>query len=124
MNTETKYQTEQPIATPVRSKVIEAARAFMENSYNESGEDWEKDPDVMMADFHLRMVEPLTQQVADLEAEVARLREALERIAAYDDHGAEEVLEAKGSYGCFDEPVSVQIAREALQAISRIKEGR
>lgn len=39
---------------------------------------------------------------------------ALTRIAAFDDTGANERLARDGSYASFDEPSSVQIAREAL----------
>lgn len=44
------------------------------------------------------------------------LVEALERIACYDDERAESRLRITGSYGSFDEPGSVEIAREALRA--------
>lgn len=44
------------------------------------------------------------------------LREALKKIAAYDDEGANQHLERTGSYGRFDEPGAVQVARAALTA--------
>lgn len=43
-----------------------------------------------------------------------RLREALVQIAAYDDTRANGRLALTGSYGMFDEPASVEIARAAL----------
>jgi len=50
-----------------------------------------------------------------LLAENERLRGALEDIAALNDVGANLYLENSGSYGCFDEPCSVQMARAALK---------
>lgn len=47
-------------------------------------------------------------------ARIARLETALRQIASFDDAGANERLAATGSYGRFDEPGSVQIARAAL----------
>lgn len=44
----------------------------------------------------------------------SRYKEALIKIAAFHDTSAEERFKATGSYGSFDEPGSVQIAREAL----------
>lgn len=44
-----------------------------------------------------------------------RFREALTKIAAYDDERASKLLELTGSYGGFDEPGSAQIARAALE---------
>lgn len=43
-------------------------------------------------------------------------REALERIACFNDTSASQHLDRTGSYGYFDEPGSVQIARESLAA--------
>lgn len=40
---------------------------------------------------------------------------ALHDIAAFDDTSANERLEKTGSFGAFDEPGSVEIAREALE---------
>lgn len=40
--------------------------------------------------------------------------EALEKIAAFDDVWGNNRLEKHGTYGSFDEPGSVQIARAAL----------
>jgi len=48
------------------------------------------------------------------EAEAARLREALEKIAAFDDSAANTHLRVTGSYAGFDDPASVAIARAAL----------
>lgn len=49
-----------------------------------------------------------------LAAENARLREALTRIACFDDIEANITLEKRGSYSSFDEPDAVYIARTAL----------
>lgn len=46
---------------------------------------------------------------------VAELEAGLTKIAALDDVGANDYLKARGSYGRFDEPGSVQIARETLK---------
>lgn len=51
----------------------------------------------------------------DAADEIERLREALRKIAAYNDHLAQKHFEETGSYGAFDEPGSVGIAREALK---------
>ena len=45
-----------------------------------------------------------------------RYRKALEQIASYDDVSACAHLRMTGSYGGFDEPGSVKIAREALES--------
>jgi len=45
----------------------------------------------------------------------ARYEEALRQIAAFDDARACQHLEQFGTYGQFDEPGSVQIARKALR---------
>jgi hypothetical protein len=45
--------------------------------------------------------------------------EALERIAAFYDTGANAHLEKTGSYSLFDEPGSVRTAREALLKMKR-----
>jgi hypothetical protein len=42
-------------------------------------------------------------------------KEALKKIAAYDDAAASAYLRATGSYASFDEPKSVEIARTALE---------
>lgn len=62
-----------------------------------------------------------SERLASLEAENARLREALDRIAAWDDTGAGELLTACGSYSAFDEPGSVEIARKVLGASLKAK---
>lgn len=46
--------------------------------------------------------------------EIERLRNALIKIAAVDDMLANDRLATNGSYSGFDEPGSVQIARETL----------
>ena len=51
-----------------------------------------------------------------LKAENEILRTALTTIAAFDDAGASRHLELNGSYGRFDEPFSVRVAREALKS--------
>lgn len=47
--------------------------------------------------------------------ELERLREALRKIAAYDDAAADAYLRATGSYRCFDEPKAVEMARGVLE---------
>lgn len=47
--------------------------------------------------------------------EIERLREALRKIAAYDDAAANAYLRATGSYSTFDEPGSVEMARGVLE---------
>ncbi len=47
-------------------------------------------------------------------ARIAHLEAALTKIASFDDVGASQRLASSGSYARFDEPGSVQIAREAL----------
>ncbi len=66
----------------------------------------------------------LTQHVADLKAEVARLREALEHYADESNWGDGYVHLGDWMDGYQPEAHGYEIAREALQAISRIKEGR
>jgi hypothetical protein len=64
--------------------------------------------------------------LATSEAAREKLEAALREIAAYDDTGANERLAKTGSYGSFDEPGSVQIARAALDQLARLiqtKEG-
>jgi hypothetical protein len=57
-------------------------------------------------------------------ADNAKLREALERIAAFDDEGASRRLASTGSFALFDEPGSVEIARAALADTGAPGEGR
>jgi hypothetical protein len=71
-----------------------------------------------------RLVDTLTGQIDGLvsralasEATLASVREALRKIAAFDDKDASSMLALTGSYGMFDEPGSVQIAREALSLL-------
>ena len=56
----------------------------------------------------------LKESHLEANADIARLRGALERIACYDDTGGNAALESRGGYGAFDEPGSVEIARAAL----------
>ena len=49
------------------------------------------------------------------------MKEALVQIAAFDDTSASERLAATGSYGSFDEPGSVEIARECLAKLGVTK---
>lgn len=49
-------------------------------------------------------------------ATIAALREALERIAAYDDDHGNEYLAKFTSYAGFDEPSAVKAARQALRS--------
>lgn len=56
----------------------------------------------------------LNDEAADIIDELER---ALMEIAAYDDEFASRKLEETGSYGKFDEPNSVRIAREALNKL-------
>lgn len=53
----------------------------------------------------------------ELERENNAMRAALERIACANDFMAEAWLEKTGSYSSFDEPNSVQIARETLASL-------
>lgn len=49
------------------------------------------------------------------DSRIAELEGALREIACFDDVRADEVLQRTGSYGSFDEPGSVQVARQALR---------
>ncbi len=51
-----------------------------------------------------------------LALENARLRAALVLIAAFDDKTANSRLDATGSWGGFDEPGAVRVARKSLEA--------
>lgn len=53
------------------------------------------------------------------ERDCDKLVAVLKRIAAYDDTGASERLERTGSYSSFDEPHSVQLAREILAELNK-----
>ena len=61
----------------------------------------------------------LGRRLADAGRENVALREALTKIATFDDLFASDRLATNGSYGAFDEPGSVEIAREALAAIEQ-----
>ena len=60
----------------------------------------------------------LQSRIALSEAREAKCVEALTKIATFDDKGANYHLEHTGSFAQFDEPGSVQIAREALSTLS------
>lgn len=54
--------------------------------------------------------------VREQDERLSRYSDALVEIGAYDDGRASDALKSTGSYSAFDEPGSVQIAREALDA--------
>jgi len=60
------------------------------------------------------MVGPLPDRIRFLLRRVSRFRQELRLIACYGDESASKHLEVTGSYGAFDEPGSVQYARELL----------
>lgn len=62
------------------------------------------------------IIEELThpENVLNKPDKVNVLIEALEVIAAYNDISASNYFKDTGSYSCFDEPGSVEIARKAL----------
>lgn len=60
----------------------------------------------------------ITEAVAEEAARADLLTEALKDIAAFNDKSACAYLANTGSYGCFDEPGSVLVARKALSALS------
>lgn len=55
---------------------------------------------------------------ARLREENGKMREALAKLAAFDDQYAGDILEYRGDYSSFDEPEAVKVAREALAALS------
>lgn len=57
-------------------------------------------------------------------ADIALLVHALRRIACFDDVIASARLAQTGSYSAFDEPGSVQIARETLSAFASLREAK
>ena len=59
-------------------------------------------------------IDVLEAHARTLERENARLREALEKIAAFNDVAGSQQLADTGSYTAFDEPGSVEIARASL----------
>ena len=62
----------------------------------------------------LKAIEDAIRVIEAQAAEIAALREALTEIGAFDDKLANEYLASHGSYGGFDEPASVMIARAVL----------
>lgn len=56
----------------------------------------------------------LTNQIIDMADRLTRYEAALREIGAYTDTHAQNHLYRTGSYGSFDEPGSVEIARIAL----------
>ena len=52
-----------------------------------------------------------------------RMYRALTEIACFDDDGANASLEKYGTYGTFDEPSSVEIARKVLNEIDVAADG-
>ena len=67
-----------------------------------------------VADIESRVVnDPLVLRLA--AAEIEQLRAALTEIACFNDKSANARLKETGSWGAFDEPGSVQIARAALK---------
>jgi hypothetical protein len=59
-----------------------------------------------------------TDDLKTLVSQLSIAKEALKRIAAFDDKGANEMLEKRGIYAAFDEPGSVRIARTALDRLA------
>ena len=57
--------------------------------------------------------------IAALTADNAKSQEALTEIACFGDTHANDKLKNTGSYGGFDEPISVQIARATLKQNDR-----
>jgi hypothetical protein len=103
------------------SEVIEAVAAHVCCDVSDFGNE------VLAADIRAALVEHnaawdaetnrLKNALANLDAkdaEIARLREALEKLASWDDAGGNKYLETFGSYAAFDEPNAAQISRAAL----------
>ena len=65
------------------------------------------------------LIERLSSALAAERAEKERLAGALTEIACFDDEAGNRRLAAVGSYGLFDEPGSVSIARAALSDRAR-----
>lgn len=70
--------------------------------------------DVLAMSGVMRELNEANQKIVEAAAEIERLREALREIAAINDTLANDFLENHKSYGAFDEPGSVMIARAAL----------
>lgn len=61
---------------------------------------------------------------AQIDPAVEILQAGLMKIAAYDDVRASAVHARNGSFSLFDEPGSVQIARETLSAFASLREAK
>jgi hypothetical protein len=78
--------------------------------------------------FHDQHYYPMSPNKVDAEFIVKAvnayypMRDALEKIAAFDDRHAQKRLDETGSWSGFDEPGSVQIARAALSLAKGEKE--
>lgn len=75
------------------------------------------------------LIERTRAETAERERDEARSKlaeyeTALNQIACWDDKSASESLERTRSYSSFDEPGSVQIAREAIAAAIRNRSGQ
>ena len=73
---------------------------------------------MIVAEVNSRYAAEITRLRAEnaaLTRERDALREALNEIAAWDDHGGNRGLERDGTYGRFDEPGAVRTARTALK---------
>lgn len=57
-------------------------------------------------------------EVLALTEQLTAARAALNKIAAWDDYAGNGALEKTGSYGMFDEPSSVKIARDTLSGLA------
>jgi hypothetical protein len=68
-----------------------------------------------VAELHAEAIAGLSADALEMQARIDALEEALRKIAAYDDAGANAYLRATGSYRCFDEPKAVELARVVLE---------
>lgn len=105
--------------SPERDAALELARQTLETlakyfmDDTDTGDEWKNR---CGKDFQEKI--PIARQLLALHEEAALHRKALEDIAAFGDEGANLRLANTGSYGAFDEPGSVQTAREALAALA------
>ncbi len=67
-----------------------------------------------MNEFELSRLTQVEAMLDDMKKYAGELETALRRIACLDDKQGNEHLENTGSYGAFDEPYAVEIARKAL----------